>query len=307
MPPRKLPAPDKPQLKDPKDFTLIGKPLKRLDTPEKIRRQDDVRHRCHGAGHEVRDACPVPGARRQGEACRRQRREKAARRAPGRRARRSRRRRRRSHVGRLAGARRAESDVGRRAERQDQSADIWNELRAASKKEGVVAKSEGDVEKGLTQGERFDADYELPFLAHACLEPQNCTVRLTPGACEIWTGTQVQSRAQEYAAKAAGLPIEKVTVYNHYIGGGFGRRLEPDMVETRCASPKRLRPRSRSCGRAKRTCSTMSIGRPIATRSPRSLSNGKIVAWKYQVSGSSIMARWLPPAFKERHRHRRRR
>ncbi|MGB6420187.1 MAG: molybdopterin cofactor-binding domain-containing protein [Pseudolabrys sp.] len=62
------------------------------------------------------------------------------------------------------------------------------------------------------------------------MEPQNCTVRLMAGACEIWTGTQVQSRAQEYAAKAAGLPIDSVTLHNHYIGGGFGRRLEADMV-----------------------------------------------------------------------------
>src|SRR5205085_8813141 len=65
------------------------------------------------------------------------------------------------------------------------SADIWNDLRAASKKDGVVAKSEGDIDKGLTQGERLDADYELPLLAHATMEPMNCTVRLTPGACEI--------------------------------------------------------------------------------------------------------------------------
>jgi CO/xanthine dehydrogenase Mo-binding subunit len=112
------------------------------------------------------------------------------------------------------------------------SADIWNDLRAASKKDGVVAKSEGDIDTGLTRGERFDANYELPLLAHATMEPMNCTVRLTPGACEIWTGTQVQSRCQDYAAKAAGLPIDKVTVNNHYLGGGFGRRLEPDMVES---------------------------------------------------------------------------
>ncbi len=74
------------------------------------------------------------------------------------------------------------------------SADVWNELRAASQKGGVVAKSEGDVDKGLTGGERLDAAYEVPFLAHATMEPQNCTVRLTPDGCEIWTGTQVRTR-----------------------------------------------------------------------------------------------------------------
>jgi isoquinoline 1-oxidoreductase subunit beta len=59
---------------------------------------------------------------------------------------------------------------------QVNSNDIWENLRAASRKDGVVAKSVGDVEKGLAQGDRFDADYELPFLAHATMEPLNCTV-----------------------------------------------------------------------------------------------------------------------------------
>ena len=60
------------------------------------------------------------------------------------------------------------------------SNDIWEDLRAASKKTGALAKSIGDIDKGLAQGERFDADYELPFLAHAPMEPMNCTVSLTP-------------------------------------------------------------------------------------------------------------------------------
>jgi isoquinoline 1-oxidoreductase subunit beta len=110
------------------------------------------------------------------------------------------------------------------------SSDIWDELRAASKKDGVVAKSVGDVAKGLTQGERVDAEYELPFLAHATMEPLNCTVHVTSDSCEVWTGTQVLTRVQQYAAKAAGLPLEKVKAYNHLLGGGFGRRLEADMV-----------------------------------------------------------------------------
>ena len=89
------------------------------------------------------------------------------------------------------------------------SSDIWDDLRAASKKDGVVAKSVGDVAKGLTQGERVDSEYELPFLAHATMEPLNCTVHVTSDSCEVWTGSQVISRVQEYAAKAAGLPLEK--------------------------------------------------------------------------------------------------
>ena len=95
--------------------------------------------------------------------------------------------------------------------------------------------------KGLTQGERLDVDYELPFLAHATLEPHELPrSRLTPGACEVWTGTQVMSRAQSNAAKAAGLPVEKVTVNNHL----HRRRLRPQARaghggRARCASPSR--------------------------------------------------------------------
>ena len=62
------------------------------------------------------------------------------------------------------------------------------------------------------------------------MEPLNATVHCTPDSCEIWTGTQVMARVQSEAAKAAGLPVEKVIVYNHLLGGGFGRKLEPDMV-----------------------------------------------------------------------------
>src|SRR6202022_430345 len=102
--------------------------------------------------------------------------------------------------------------------------------RAAREKDGLVAKSEGDIAKGLATGDRLDALYELPFLAHAPMEPVNATVHVTPSACEIWTGTQIMTRVQSEAAKAAGLPVEKVTVNNHLLGGGFGRKLEPDMA-----------------------------------------------------------------------------
>jgi isoquinoline 1-oxidoreductase beta subunit len=129
------------------------------------------------------------------------------------------------------------------------------------------------------------------------MEPQNCTVALTPGACEIWTGTQVITRAQAAAAKAAGVPVDKVTVHNHLIGGGFGRRLEADMV----ASAVRI---------AKQADGPLKV---IWTREEdmqhdvyrpayrdvisASLKDGRIVAWKYKISGSAIMARWAPPVF----------
>src|SRR5262249_40869600 len=83
-------------------------------------------------------------------------------------------------------------------------------------------------ETGATK--KLEAVYEVPFLAHATMEPMNCTVRLSPDRCEIWTGTQVITRAQGGAARVTGLPLDKVEVHNHYLGGGFGRRLEYDFV-----------------------------------------------------------------------------
>jgi len=112
------------------------------------------------------------------------------------------------------------------------SVEVWQRLRAASDKDGAVANSRGDVTKGLGEGDPLEASYELPFLAHAPMEPMNCTAHVTADACEVWLGSQVLARAQAAAAKITGLPLDKVTVHNHLLGGGFGRRLEIDSVES---------------------------------------------------------------------------
>ena len=293
----KLPVPDKPKVKDPKDFVLIGKPLKRLDTPNKSDGKT-----IYGIDAMVPDMkfatlaqCPVLGGKVKHVD------DSAAKKVPG--------------VGQVVvlddlvavvgdhmwaawqglDALKITWDEGPNA--KINSADVWNDLRAASKKDGAVAKSEGDVEKGLAQGERFAADYELPFLAHATMEPQNCTVRLTPDGCEIWTGTQVQTRAQEYAAKAAGVSVDKVTLHNHYLGGGFGRRLEADMVESAVRIAKKVSVPIKVVWTREEDMQH-DVYRPAYRDTIlASLSNGKIVAWKYKVTGSSVMARWLPPAF----------
>ena len=129
------------------------------------------------------------------------------------------------------------------------------------------------------------------------MEPMNCTVRLTPGACEIWTGTQVMTRVQATAAKAAGVPIDKVTVHNHLLGGGFGRRLEADMIDSAVRIAKEVDAPVKVIWTREEDIQH-DIYRPIYRDViSATLSNGKIVAWKYKVSGSSIMARWFPPGF----------
>jgi isoquinoline 1-oxidoreductase beta subunit len=79
-------------------------------------------------------------------------------------------------------------------------------------------------------GTVVEAEYDVPYLAHATLEPPNCTVRVADGRAEVWVGTQVPKQARAAAAAALGLAPERVTLHLPFLGGGFGRRLEVDMV-----------------------------------------------------------------------------
>jgi isoquinoline 1-oxidoreductase subunit beta len=290
-------VPQDPPLKDPKDFKLIGKPLKRLDTPNKTDGKViyGIDAMLAGMKFATLAQCPVFG----GKVGRVD--DSAAKTLPG--------------VRQIVVLDDLVAVVGDHmwaakkgldalviswnegANAKISSSDIWNDLRAASKKDGVVAKSVGDIAKGLTQGERVDGEYELPFLAHATMEPLNCTVHVTSDSCEVWTGSQVISRVQEYAAKAAGLPLEKVTAYNHYLGGGFGRRLEADMVAAAVRIGKQVDGPVKVVWTREEDIQH-DIYRPVYRDViSATLSGGKIAAWKYRIAGSSIMARWYPPVF----------
>jgi isoquinoline 1-oxidoreductase subunit beta len=174
---------------------------------------------------------------------------------------------------------------------------IFEQLKSASERTGVVAKSVGDVEKKIAGAERVEATYHVPFLAHAPMEPMNCTVHVRADGCEIWVGNQVVTRAQAIAAKITGLPKDKVIVHNHLIGGGFGRRLEVDGIE------KSVRIAQRVDGPVKVIWTReediqKALYRPFYfDRLEASLSDAKMAAWKHRVAGSSILARWAPPAF----------
>ena len=102
------------------------------------------------------------------------------------------------------------------------------DYQALSKTPGVEAAAAGDLETGFRSAAKtLEAEYEFPYLAHATMEPQNCTVRLSEGKCEIWTGTQFQTMDQKTAAEIAGLKPEQVEVHTMFLGGGFGRRATP--------------------------------------------------------------------------------
>jgi isoquinoline 1-oxidoreductase subunit beta len=294
---RDVAVPQKPTLKNPKDFVLIGKPLKRLDTPGKTDGKViyGIDAMLPGMKFATLAACPVFGGKVAHVD------DGAAKTVPG--------------VRQVVVLDDLVAVVGDHmwAAKQGLDAlvvtwnegenarisshDVWDSLRAASKTDGAVAKAVGDVAKGLAQGDKLEAEYELPFLAHATLEPQNCTVRLTPGACEIWTGTQIMTRVQEAAAKAAGLPLDKVTVHNHLIGGGFGRRLESDMVASAVRIAQHVDGPIKVVWTREEDMQH-DVYRPAYRDTiSASLSGGRIVAWKYKVTGSSIMARWFPAGF----------
>jgi isoquinoline 1-oxidoreductase beta subunit len=286
-------------LKDPNDFVLIGKPLKRLDTPNKANGKAvyGIDAILPGMKFATVAACPVFGGK-VGKVD-----DSAAKKMPG--------------VQKIVvlddmvavvgdhtwaakkGLDALVIDWNEGPNAHISSKDIWRDLRAASEKDGAVAKSEGDIAKGLATGDRLDASYELPFLAHAPMEPVNATVHVTPSSCEIWTGTQIMTRVQSEAAKAAGLPVEKVTVNNHLLGGGFGRKLEPDMVVAAVRVAKQVDGPVKVVWTREEDIQH-DVYRPVYRDTiSATLSDGKIVGWRYKVSGSAVIARWLPPAFQK--------
>ncbi|HXN10566.1 MAG TPA: molybdopterin cofactor-binding domain-containing protein, partial [Steroidobacteraceae bacterium] len=96
---------------------------------------------------------------------------------------------------------------------------------------GTIARNDGDVAGALTHASRvIEAAYEVPYLAHACMEPMNCTARVDQAGCEIWCGTQSPQAAQRAAAAVLKIPAERVRVHSMLLGGGFGRRGETDYV-----------------------------------------------------------------------------
>jgi isoquinoline 1-oxidoreductase beta subunit len=96
---------------------------------------------------------------------------------------------------------------------------------------GAVARKEGDAEAALASAsKKIEASYQVPFLAHAPMEPLNCTADVKPDHCSVWASTQGQSAAKEIAMKVTGLGPDAVEIHTLYMGGGFGRRAAPDYI-----------------------------------------------------------------------------
>lgn len=295
-----LPVPDTIALKAPKDFTLIGTPVKRLDTASKVNgtAQFGIDVRLPGMLIAAVAASPVVGGKVASLD------EQKAKAVPGVR-----------QIVRLddlvavvaehmwaakqgLAALQIRWDDGPNGKMS--TAEVVRGLAQASQTAGVTARKDGDPAKALARAaKRIEATYEAPFLAHTTMEPINCTVHVRKDGCEVWTGCQVLSRAQAAAAAVTGLPRENVVVHNHLLGGGFGRRLEVDYV-TQAVRIAKLVDAPVKVVWSREEDIQHDVYRPYyydriaAGLDPR----GKPVAWTHRIVGPAIIARYLPPAFK---------
>jgi len=130
------------------------------------------------------------------------------------------------------------------------------------------------------------------------MEPMNCTVRVRKDECEVWVGSQVLARVQAAAAKTAGIPLEKVVVHNHLLGGGFGRRLEVDGVIRAVEIAKHVDGPVKVVWTREEDIQHDMYRPYFFDRFSAGLDEkGKPVAWIHRYAGSSIIARWVPPFF----------
>lgn len=225
-----LPVPKEPKLKDPKRRRLVGTPRKRLDAPAKVDGSAafGIDTKLPGLLVAVVARCPVFG----GTVATID--DAKAKAVPG-----------VKHVVKIGSGVAVVADgywpakTGRDAltltwdggKNADNSSErITRELAGAVRTKGAVARHDGEGERALARGTRVDAVYEVPFLAHATMEPMNCTAHVRPDGCDVWAPTQFQAAAQGTAAKITGLAPEKVRIHTTYLGGGFGRRAESDFI-----------------------------------------------------------------------------
>jgi len=296
----KLPVPEKVALKEPAAFRLVGKAHRRLDTSGKVNgsARFGIDTRLPGMKFAVLAQSPVFGGKLASID------EAKAKAVPG-----------VTQVVRLddavavvanhtwaakqgLAAAAPQWDAGPNA--KVSMTDIVGQLARAAEKPGAVARNDGDAARAIAgAAKRIDAVYEQPFLAHATMEPMNCTVHLTTDGCDIWVGTQVPGLTQAAMMKLTGLKREQVRIHNHLLGGGFGRRLEFDGTVRAVQIAQHVRgpvqviwPREEDIQH--------DMYRPYYyDRVTAGVdAQGKAVAWSHRITGSSIVARYIPASIK---------
>jgi isoquinoline 1-oxidoreductase beta subunit len=224
----KLTPPAQVQLKDPKTYKLVGKPIKRLDTPEKLNGKAvfGIDVKLPGMLTAVIARPPIFGAKMKSFD------DTRARSMPG--------------VRKIAAVPSGVAVIADSFWQAKMARDVlrveWDEgsmaafstnqmmqdFRERAKTPGKSVRKDGDSASALDNAARkIEAVYEVPYLSHLMMEPLNCVVDLRADSCEVWTGSQFQTVDRANAAKIAGLPNEKVQLHTTFLGGGFGRRANP--------------------------------------------------------------------------------
>jgi len=225
-----LPVPTGVTLKDPKNFKVLGNSLARLDVPEKVNGSAvfgiDVKLPGLLTAKVVR--CPVFGGKVAGFNA------DKAKAVPG-----------VKNVVQITNGVAVVADTYWSASRGAQalevtwdegrlatltSADILAKYRELAQQPGKVARNDGNADSTIASSKSFERTFEAPFLAHATMEPMNCTADVRADGCDVYVPTQGQTPSHQAAVAASGLPADKVKVHVTYMGGGFGRRGEADFV-----------------------------------------------------------------------------
>lgn len=294
----KLPVPKEVKLKSAGNYSVIGKPMKRLDTPAKVdgSAQFGIDVRLPDMLYGALALPPVLGGKMKSVD------DGAAKGMPGVRA----------VVPTGTGvavvadswwqavkardALKIQWDAGRNASLDN--AAIQRGLKRAANSSGKVALEAGDPDGWLQSAARVvRQDYESPLLAHATLEPPNCTAHVKADGCDIYVGTQVQLMAQGAAAQAAGLPPEQVRVHTTFLGGGFGRRLETDFIPAAVEASKAVGKPVKMLWTREDDTTHDTYRPPFVNRLAGVIdSDGRLMAWTHRVVSPSITARMFPSA-----------
>ena len=167
------------------------------------------------------------------------------------------------------------------------------DLEAAARRPGAVASHVGDAAAAIAHAPtHVEAVYHQPFLAHATMEPMNCTVDWRKDVCEIWVGTQAPDRAVAKLA-ALGLKPEQIRLNNHLIGGGFGRRLEVDGIVTAARVARHVTGPVKVLWSREQDVQHDRYRPYYVDRVEAGLdANGKPIAWRHTIAGSSVSIRW---------------
>ena len=290
-----LPIPAKGALKEPAAFTLIGKPLRRVDSPAKVAgiTEFGIDVKVPGMKIATVKACPTHGGTLRSVD------DQRARALPG--------------VIDVLKIDNAVAVVGEHfwaAKRGLEALDIvWDpgvnaDLTTAKLTQALAERSQnGPVIPGRKVGSKpadgrtVEALYQLPMLAHAPMEPLNTTVQVSADRCEIWVGTQVPVRCVSAAAQVTGLPESQIILHNHYIGGGFGRRLDHDSVEQAVRFAKQV-PYPVKIIWTREEDIRHDIVRPMYYDRISAVlgSDGRPVWYGDHITSGTVLARWMPAA-----------